>query len=83
MTVENVVVTKKIKNNAYRYQYGEVGCKSNVSPNPPIWSFTLPENTVFNTHVAVEKVTYGTPSASAFFATFFYQLLKSFTLLYF
>lgn len=61
-----------MKNNAYRYQYGEVGCKSKVSPNPPIWSITLLENIVFKTHVTVEKVTYGTPSANALFATFFF-----------
>ena len=66
-TLLKVGVTRKMKNNAYRYQYGAVGWKNNVSPRPPIWSLTLLENTFFSTHVAVVKVAYGTPSASTFF----------------
>ena len=68
--LENVGVTTKIKNNAYKYQYGAVGWQNIVSKNPPIWLFTSLENTVFNTHVTLEKVTYGTPRAIAFFEIF-------------
>lgn len=82
-TLLKVGVTRKMKNSAYKYQYGAVGCRSSVSPRPPIWSLTLLENIFFSTHVAVVKVIYGTPSANAFFATFLHLPPTPLTLLYF
>lgn len=52
----NVGVTKKIKNSAYKYQYGDAGWRNSVSNKPPILSLVEPENTVFKSHVAKENV---------------------------
>ena len=52
----NVGVIKNKKNKAYKYQYGDVGWRNSVSPNPPISLFTDEENKVFKTHVARENV---------------------------
>lgn len=52
----NVGVIKKIKNNAYKYQYGDTGWRNSVSNKPPISSFVALEKTVFRNHVAKENV---------------------------
>jgi hypothetical protein len=79
----NVGVIRNMKKRQYRYQYGDVGFRNSTSNSPPVSSLTEPENKVFNTQVAIEKVKYGTPSDNAFFSTFVFQLHKSSTLLYF
>ena len=55
----------------------------NVKTNVVFSAQMLLENTFFNIQVAVVKVAYGTPSASAFLATFLCQLSTLSTLLYF
>lgn len=56
LLLRNVGVIKNRKNKAYKYQYGDVGWRNSVSPNPPISLFTDDENKVFKTHVTRENV---------------------------
>jgi hypothetical protein len=53
-----VGVITKIKNKAYKYQYGEVGFESKVSSKlVSIELLTEPENIFFSNQVAVENAT--------------------------
>lgn len=81
--LENVDVTKNIKNNAYKYQYGAVGLNKIISYNLPISLFTELENNVFNIQVINENVTNGIPKEINFFKTFLYHELNVFTTLNF